>query len=644
MKKVMIGILILIPVLILLILAAVSKIISVAAWIAVDDFTIYEKGTKTPAESLVLELSDVSSTLDFKSYFDIDIMPERANRYTVEWRISEDMECLDEAYGASYERYLQQLAAHNAYLLKIDEINTAIERLRLDESIPTSERRERIKALEDEKAALKEPEISYVKAPAAMVDDGGNEVASNSTGKFSVASFCRFTVVVQVENISKSFVVSVVGYDVENVSIVNLPGQDSNVLNVGESKRVEAKYEPVDSIVSRTKWHSSNTNVATVDGNGVITGVNAGKAIITVEANKYTAEDVFVESGAYEIEVKASGISSKFGSEITTSKSSVKLDDIGLKSADIIGDVEGGTRDGNIITISANQAVIPTARGKFTVRKCAPQAIKILHSDLFDANGGYVFAVSGLPLALEARWADDLATGTPDGVVWTSSNDDIASVENGVVNASASGRIVITASRNGHVATLDLDTRVKVTSVQLRNSKENLAIGLARETVFATYKFVNVADGNMMEVNDIFMTIVGEPTKRDGESEEAYAERLAEFYDNYKFEVISNAECAYFADDPASVVPADKRQANRLILIPTAFRSGRKSLVVKVSAKYPKYDSVEISTTVTINVVYGVEVSNIAEFRAAAQQQKEYALAKDNVILPELTLDRKSVV
>ena len=43
MKKVMIGILILIPVLILVIVAAVSNFLKIAAWIAVDDISVVYK-------------------------------------------------------------------------------------------------------------------------------------------------------------------------------------------------------------------------------------------------------------------------------------------------------------------------------------------------------------------------------------------------------------------------------------------------------------------------------------------------------------------------------------------------------------------------------------------------------------------------
>lgn len=56
MKKVMIGILILIPIIILFVVAMVSSIVSTGAWIAVEDLQLYYKDTETVAESLSLSL------------------------------------------------------------------------------------------------------------------------------------------------------------------------------------------------------------------------------------------------------------------------------------------------------------------------------------------------------------------------------------------------------------------------------------------------------------------------------------------------------------------------------------------------------------------------------------------------------------
>ena len=64
---------------------------------------------------------------------------------------------------------------------------------------------------------------------------------------------------------------------------------------------------------------------------------------------------------------------------------------------------------------------------------------------------------------------------------------------------------------------------------------------------------------------------------------------------------------------------------------------GKRQIVVKVSAKYPKYEGMTRFTTetVTLNVVYGVAVNNIDELIQATKDQEAYAKAEDNIVNPD---------
>ncbi|MDE7372817.1 MAG: hypothetical protein K2N18_02010, partial [Clostridia bacterium] len=115
MKKVMIGILILIPVLILVIIAAVSSILKMAAWIAVDDISVVYKNTSTEAESIEIEFQGTPTKFDFDKYLDVKVMPEYANRYSIEWRIS-DVQIMDDIYQLEYKKYQDELIAYDKYL------------------------------------------------------------------------------------------------------------------------------------------------------------------------------------------------------------------------------------------------------------------------------------------------------------------------------------------------------------------------------------------------------------------------------------------------------------------------------------------------------------------------------------------------
>ncbi len=55
-------------------------------------------------------------------------------------------------------------------------------------------------------------------------------------------------------------------------------------IGVGETTTLYAEYDPYDAEATLT-WSSSNTGVATVDQNGVVTGVSAGTTVITVKTD-----------------------------------------------------------------------------------------------------------------------------------------------------------------------------------------------------------------------------------------------------------------------------------------------------------------------------------------------------------------------
>ena len=76
MKKVMIGILILIPVLILVIVAAVSNFLKIAAWIAVDDISVvYKDDQNQEADSITLVFDSKVSLYDMNDFVKVKVSP-----------------------------------------------------------------------------------------------------------------------------------------------------------------------------------------------------------------------------------------------------------------------------------------------------------------------------------------------------------------------------------------------------------------------------------------------------------------------------------------------------------------------------------------------------------------------------------------
>ena len=300
----MIGILILIPVLIVFIVAMVSSIVSLQAWIAVDDVELTYKGGKVEAEMLTYSFDEVSNrTLNIYDYVDVKVYPEKAKNYAIEWRITGNISYTDSKYQQDYENYKSDLAKLRDELETEFSQNGSFE----DEDRQSAYEAVKTKYTDTSKMldAMTKILIPEVKPALAFVDKDGNVVQSNTTGEFIVCSYCHGTIEVVVENVSKTLSIYVGGDNVNSVTIGNLQGDNSDTLNVGESKRITASYTPVDSIVNYTIWHALDEDIATIDQNGVITAKKAGTARFTMDASVHSTDKSnniqYVTSNVYTI-------------------------------------------------------------------------------------------------------------------------------------------------------------------------------------------------------------------------------------------------------------------------------------------------------------------------------------------------------
>lgn len=627
MKKVLIGILILIPIIILLIVALATNILFANAHIAVQKLTFTDKNTGNEIYNLSFQLSDVKSgMLCIKDYLDVKVYPTRANNYTLEWHIAGDVRYTDEKFEEAY----------NNSKAEAERLRGELEEQIGNGSIKTGEYSEYYseaciiaedKYLDSSKVV--DIMISLilgdtVKPAVAMADNDGEETALNTSGNLLVNSYCSFTLQAVAENITKTISVSIVGYDVEQVALNFAEGED-NILKVGESTRLLASYTPIDSIVNHTRWSSSNESVLRVDDNGVVKAVGAGEAEITLEASVYTSEDEdelrYIKSEPISITVELDGASSIFGSQVTTSLSTIKLADIGILADDIdIDKCKGISIDeSENITLSGSEHRIVLKNNKvFNIEKCNEGDIAIENCSHYDKESGYILSVGENILSLNLVWVDMLKAVEfdADNIRWSSSNKNIATVDgDGNVVGVSDGIVTITVSYGGSECSIKLNVRQKLSSIQLRTSDEALAIGLARESVFASMKYQNNTDF-ATEANSVSIIVQGQEKVDD--------DKVDAFYSAYNFEIVEGGEYGQMV-------------GNKLVLNNNLEGMGKQNIKVRVSAKYPKYENVTRYTTqdVTITAVYGVDVYNIKELLQACSEQEAYAKAYDNLINPD---------
>ena len=138
MKKVMIGVLVIIPIIIMLIVGMVTNFVSTQAHIGVEKVVV-DKSTCT------IHLSDLTINdkgqriVNLNDYIGVTVLPEKASNKTVTWSIEGEVESMNSSLDLSGEELV------------------------------------------------------------TLIDSDVNPVASNTTGMMLVSNYCHFTVAVQAE-------------------------------------------------------------------------------------------------------------------------------------------------------------------------------------------------------------------------------------------------------------------------------------------------------------------------------------------------------------------------------------------------------------------------------------------------------------
>ena len=267
-------------------------------------------------------------------------------------------------------------------------------------------------------------------------------------------------------------------------------------LGIGSKTKLVATITPADVKDNSLTWTSSNTEVATVDAEGNVTALKAGKATITVKTN----DGGFTATATVVVTKDAVNVTG-----IELNKTSLTLN--ANESATLTAKVEPSDATNKKVTWSSSDTSVATVtNGKVTGKKAGKVTITVTTEDgKFTAKCEVTVKevkVTGVELSKTSlnlnvgKSATLTATVKPTDatnkkVTWKSSNTSVATVDkNGKVTAKAEGTTTITVTTEDGKFTAKCEVKVsevKVTGVTLSKTSATLEVGKTL-TLTATVK------------------------------------------------------------------------------------------------------------------------------------------------------------
>lgn len=226
----------------------------------------------------------------------------------------------------------------------------------------------------------------------------------------------------------------------------------SLTLPIGGTSQLSATVEPSNAADKTISWSSSPSDVAIVDGNGLVAGLKVGTATITAKAGgKQGTCTVTVVSNSDYVPV----------TKITFDKTSLTLTEgdtytivatLDPKDASIgkpawtssNSDVAVVDADGKVVALKAGTTKVTASADGVSASCDVTVEAKYIPVILLSLDKTELSMIEGETETINATVEPEDATNR--NVVWSSSDASVASVANGVVTAVAPGTAVITAT------------------------------------------------------------------------------------------------------------------------------------------------------------------------------------------------------
>lgn len=465
------------------------------------------------------------------------------------------------------------------------------------------------------------------------IDTNHIDIATiDNNGVVTVYGYGSFIVKVTTEEGNKfaTCSVKVVGDKVTKIELMpygsssKLSKKDVISMDTGERLLVNPIFTPGGARDKTVTWKSADERIVEVDKNGILSAKGAGETTISVSSNDTgigTSVKVKVNNGVFKGE-----------SYCYTADTTVNVKNYMNVSDFTSVKVAGGTlsSDGTLNFDENATVAMVTVNGK-TFSAIKVDALSdddivfknydILLQKLYNKNGNeFEYIVKrGLPIYLEVVYRNPEKSGVPE--VDFSSNDiapgspivnieqfDQSGKESNVGNVAMiepnkEGNVKILAkdrTTNKTCSTVELKVVTPVFAINLALNATDAKRGVAAETVFG---------------NKIFNADCTETSPYSFYMDFNYPKDVD--FENFEFST-SDESIANFSDEKGSY--------NKLVLndkMPDEKKGLKNKVIITIKAKYPMYDNMPVVATYVLNVIDGYTVSNETQLKKALHEKKE---------------------
>ncbi|MGN0487194.1 MAG: Ig domain-containing protein [Acutalibacteraceae bacterium] len=257
---------------------------------------------------------------------------------------------------------------------------------------------------------------------------------------------------------------------------------ESKSLNVGASVTLTPTVLPMNAYDKSVSWSSSDDRIASVDENGTVTSHKTGT--VTITATSKAQKSV---SGVCTVKVY------KLAEKVTLNSSSVTMKKGGTYKLSAVVSPEDTTdktvswssSDSKIVTVDASGKLTAVSGGVATVTaqsvtegiyaQCKVTVDVKSESVTLSQTSAAIYAGETLKLTAKLLPADTL----DQTLIWTSSDEGVAAVENGVVSAKTAGTVTVSAKTvdTGISAQCQITVKQHVESVSMSQDSLDLYLG-----------------------------------------------------------------------------------------------------------------------------------------------------------------------